>query len=342
MSGQKEKGIVGLINLGNTCYANSILQVLRSIPGFTVLLMSERLELSKEAPDVLQDFWRSFCKVFKELWNNYRGSAVQPQFYMKSISNMVHGTPYEQFGTNMPNDSHEYYTYLLDRIQAATRIETPRINNTMHSQEKAWFQAFKNDWSPCVPLFYGQIKRSVICTKCNNISDTYEIFNTLKITLKDNYLSLSESIKDNFKEEDIDEYQCDKCGIKTAAKIKHMIVKTPLYLSITINRFSYGFDGPKDRRIFTLDNDESLILDDCYISENVHKTFSIISSIDHHGSSHGGHYTCNIKHRPIQEVMDDGPKAGQWYVYDDEYVSELNTIRMSPSTYMIFLRRSSS
>jgi ubiquitin C-terminal hydrolase len=123
------------------------------------------------------------------------------------------------------------------------------------------------------------------------------------------------------------------------AIIQQKIIKTPPYLSITINRFSG--EGRKDMRTFTLDNNELLDLSSI-ISDKIDKQYSLMSTIDHHGSMRGGHYVCSIKHVPSDvppEMTADGPKAGQWYLYDDDTIHEINSPMLSQSTYMLFLRR---
>jgi ubiquitin C-terminal hydrolase len=336
-----EAGIVGLLNLGNTCYANSVLQVLRSIPAFSSQILSKKLHINENAPELLKDFYENFYNLTKQLWKNQRNTTIRPVHFLKSIANLVKGTIYEDFAHNIPNDAHEYYTFLLDKLQHATHQPQKDLSMSATPAEQAWHQSFMKDYSHFVPLFYGQMRRIVQCTKCKTESTTYEIFNSLKINLKDNNLPLIESIKETFKEEEIDEYHCNSCNSSQKATIQHAIIKTPPYLSITINRFAEGFSGKKDTRTFTLDATDALDISSV-VSDDTNKLYSLMSTIEHHGSMRGGHYTCTIKHVPSDvpaEMMENGPRPGQWYLYDDDAIHNIEHPLICHSTYMIFLRR---
>jgi ubiquitin C-terminal hydrolase len=334
---QQEKGVVGLANLGNTCYVNSVIQALRSIPAFSLMLVSGRLNADETAPEPLQKWWASFSELIRELWNNYKGSALQPLGYFKRTAELVCGTVYEDFGINAPQDSHEYYVFLLDKLQRITHCSPPHPTTP---DEERWYKHFVKDWSAIVPLLYGELKKSIKCHNCQHTSSNYEIFNSLKVDLQDN-CSLEELITWTFRSEDIDEYQCDKCNSKHPATILHTIIRSPPYLSITINRFSGGFDQPKDIRLFTLTDKTELDFGKVKVAELEHNRYSLMYIVSHHGSAHGGHYVAHIKHLPDSEEGEpkEGPKPGQWYLYDDETVHYLSEPHISPSTYMMFFRR---
>jgi ubiquitin C-terminal hydrolase len=154
---------------------------------------------------------------------------------------------------------------------------------------------------------------------------------------------LAESIKEYFKDEEIDEYRCDSCNGSHPATISHSIIKTPPYLSITINRFTEGFQSQrKDGRTFTLDDGENLDLSSV-ITDDIDKRYSLMSVIDHMGSARGGHYLCHIKHIPFTDDFIpadyNGPKHGSWYLYDDDSVYDSSSPNISQASYMLFFRR---
>jgi ubiquitin C-terminal hydrolase len=341
-SDKKECGVVGILNMGNTCYANSVIQILRSIPAFTSFIINNSISVSESAKQELKDFWKAFEELVIQLWKNHRGVIIRPDNYFKSIANLVKGSVYEEFATPIPNDAHEYYIFLLDKLQQATYIPQKPLQQFASEADRAWYKSFEKDYSKIVPLFYGQLKRTLQCQYCKNKSDTYEIFNTIKINLNKNNEPLINSIEATFAPEEIDEYHCNKCNGSHKAIIMQKIIKTPPYLSITINRFTEGFGfGNKDNKTFNLDKDEFLDLS-FVVADHTNKHYSLMSMIDHCGSVHRGHYICHIKHIASETTNDlnyNGPKLNQWYLYDDETVHESNKAHISQSTYMLFFRR---
>lgn len=338
-----EYGVTGLVNLGNTCYANSVIQALRSIPSFTHFIMKETLPACETANSQLKEFWEAFQQLVTKMWKNHRGVVIRPTNYFSATANLVKGTVYEEFGAPIPNDAHEYYTFLLDKFQQATHIPQKSLPpHTATEADRAWHKSFEKDYSKFVPLFYGQLQKTIQCQTCKNNSASYEVFNTIKINLLNDNEQLIKSIQATFATEEIDEYYCNKCLSSQKATIVHKIIKTPPYLSITINRFTEGFGvGRKDNKTFALDNDEFLDLSSV-VADDTNKQYSLMSMIDHHGSMLGGHYICHIKHVPNaipHDVEYNGPKPGQWYLYDDDSIYESSKPHISQATYMLFLRR---
>ena len=80
------KGISGLLNLGNSCYLNSILQCLLHLPEFIIYMNSSKLkedleynktinqllsEKEKEKQELNYKLINEFDKLIKQIWEGY-------------------------------------------------------------------------------------------------------------------------------------------------------------------------------------------------------------------------------------------------------------------------------
>lgn len=320
---EEEKGVVGILNMGNTCYANSTIQLLKAFPALSKFCLSPESDPTK--PDTKEaKVWLGYRDLLNSLWSGHRPAYCRPAGFLAAIHEAVQGTQYDQFATRMPNDAHEYLVFLLDRFQTAVGKELPSAPEDADAATKSWHTAFAKDFSPVVSKFFGQMAKSVKCSNCSHESKTYEVFNSLKVSPQMPQVSLEKALEQEFHDEEIDEYSCDNCKGRHKASVSHKINRLPPYLFTVIRRFEGT--GRKDHRPVSIEN-ESLLLqpfttDGCAEAD---KSYKLLGIVDHHGSAFGGHYVAQIKNLV----------NNRWYLYDDETAHSISGPSIGPSAYIM-------
>ena len=317
-----EKGVVGIINMGNTCYANSTIQLLKAFPALSAFCLSTESDPSN--PDTKEaKVWLGYRDLLNSLWSGYKPAYCRPAGFLAAIHDAVQNTQYDQFATRMPNDAHEYLVFLLDRFQTAVGKPLLPPAEDADDPTKAWHASFARDFSPVVSKFFGQLEKCVKCTTCSHESRTYEVFNSLKVSPQTPSVSLEKALEQEFHNEEIDEYSCDNCKTRSKAIVSHMIKRLPPYLFTVVRRFEGT--GRKDHRVVSATESLQLTPFTAEGCEEANRTYKLLGIVDHHGSAFGGHYIAQIKHLA----------NNQWYLYDDENAHSLNAPSVGPSAYIL-------
>ena len=136
------KGVVGIQNMGNTCYCNSTLQLIRACPEWNAFCLTQNFtEQLKNVPDdnASKRILLAYQDIIKSVWSAYKPAYVRPLGFISEVRKAVRGTVYEMFGVPVPNDSHEYLVYLLDKFHEAIKTEsvyTEIIDDSTNNTEK--------------------------------------------------------------------------------------------------------------------------------------------------------------------------------------------------------------
>jgi len=336
------KGIVGIQNMGNTCYSNSTLQLLRACPEWNAFCVTQNFAVQlKDVPEdnTFKRILLAYQDILKSLWSAYKPAYVRPLGFISEVRKAVRGTVYEMFGMPIPNDSHEYLVYLLDNFHEAIKKEVPFVEKQIQPYvtevekmrclaDNGWNRfASKND-SEVVNLFFGMMRKTIHCTNCENNSYQWEIFNSLKIPCEGS--TFEDWIRNEVKESEIEGYKCDKCNDKFTAKIYSHIWKLPHSLFVTLRRFN--FDGRKNMTACPYSG-ENIQFGQFFAEESDDQSrgwqYELRGVSDHHGSHMGGHYTAQFKH----------PITSEWWQFDDETAHKLEKPHFSSSNYIFYFRR---
>ena len=90
------KGIVGIENMGNMCYVNAIIQLLRTCQDWNIFCLTNSVENFNNKKAVL-----AYKDIVATIWSAHRPAYVRPLAFIYEIKNIVQNTPYAMFGTHM-------------------------------------------------------------------------------------------------------------------------------------------------------------------------------------------------------------------------------------------------
>jgi ubiquitin C-terminal hydrolase len=325
-------GICALYNMGNTCFINSAIQVLRVIPEWAVYC-KKHLATKTGIPPLLA----SYVSLANSMNDINTESRCKPSAFLATLSVMVNGTCYEEFSHNVPHDSHEFMMFLLDKFGEALKCEQPATPNP--TIPPAWFEATKKDYNPLVNLTNGLDKITCECMTCGTKSSRWETFSYLKVPIADHSpdISFEERLLAEREPIQVDDYMCDgPCKSRQRVKISREIWKMPRVLFLTVDRFADPTNKNTGAVKITGGATFSGLISSETTDESREWVYDPISIIDHHGSMRGGHYTAQVKHH----VSDDAETNASWYLYDDEFVRKIGSEPLSgSSTYIICMRR---
>jgi ubiquitin C-terminal hydrolase len=241
---------------------------------------------------------------------------------------------FEQFRIPIAHDAHEFLVFILDQFHEALAEEVSMtIHNTVDDADvkgalEAWKVNFEKKYSPFVELLFGLQRKAVACENCKHESVSWETMNMLKVCVPKSAepLKLIDLLEEEAKGETI-EYRCEKCSGKEA-KLSRRIWRLGNWVIIVLKR-----NENSGRRINTpveipLQTNFGSVFHESSKEASGRVTYELFSTIHHHGSSGGGHYTAQAQ----------SPLNQKWYGYDDDSTHILQQPSIGSSSYILFYR----
>uniref|UniRef100_A0A1A8MTF3 Ubiquitin carboxyl-terminal hydrolase n=1 Tax=Nothobranchius pienaari TaxID=704102 RepID=A0A1A8MTF3_9TELE len=336
-------GLVGLKNLGNTCFMNSILQCLSNTQSLRdyCLHNSHRRDLNNNSRTNTA-LMEEFAKLIQTMWTSSSSEAVSPSEFKTQIQRYA-----PRFVGYNQQDAQEFLRFLLDGLHNEVNRVTVRPRGTVEDFDhlldeekgkKMWSKYLEREDSKIVDLFVGQLKSSLTCSHCGFRSTVFDPFWDLSLPIaKKGYgeVSLMDCMRLFTKEDILDGDEkptCYRCKARRRCTKKFTIQKFPKILVLHLKRFSEA------RRTSKLSTFVHFPMKDLdlreFASENsTNVVYNLYAVSNHSGTTMGGHYTAYCRN----------PSSGEWYTFNDSRVTPMSSSQVrSSDAYVLFYELASS
>jgi len=336
----------GLVNLGNTCFLNSCVQILNHTFELIELLESKQTENNLKVisdANIIKE-WYDLRKV---MWNN--NGTVSPNKFVYNVQQLAKEKNRELFTGWAQNDMPEFLLFIVDCIHNSIsrkinmRIKGTPQNNldvlavTCYSMLK---NIYSKEYSEIMEMFYGIYVSEIISldeTVKHVITPENYFILDLPIDLYNNQndnriLTIYDSFNLFTKPEILDGENAwfnEKTNKKENIKKRIQFWNLPTILVITFKRFSHTGTHKINEFIDFPINNLDLSKYVCGYNPNNY-VYDLYGVCNHMGNVMGGHYTAFVRNA-----------NNEWVHYNDTSVEIIMNPNMiiTPSAYCLFYRK---
>ncbi|XP_067005942.1 ubiquitin carboxyl-terminal hydrolase 22 isoform X2 [Anabrus simplex] len=343
-------GLRGLINLGNTCFMNCIVQALTHTPLLRDFFLAER-HLCQFRDQPGRCLVCEVSRLFQEFYSGNKAPLTLHRLLHLIWTHARHLAGYEQ------QDAHEFFIAALDVLHRHCKGSTAVSPTNPHHCN-------------CIidQIFTGGLQSDVVCQSCNGVSTTIDPFWDISLDLGTAAIPQSTDSNDQGQTHPPEQeptslvdclerftraehlgssakIKCNNCQ-SYQESTKQLTMKTlPVVASFHLKRFEHSSRFHKKISTFIafpehLDmtpfmshsrNHNNNNNGQCTNSSSLHSDnrYSLFAVINHVGSLDAGHYTAFIRQQ-----------RGQWYKCDDHLITKANLQEVLDSEgYLLFYHK---
>ncbi|XP_064609378.1 ubiquitin carboxyl-terminal hydrolase 22-like isoform X2 [Liolophura sinensis] len=336
VEGTSTVGLRGLINLGNTCFMNCIVQALTHTPLLRDFFLADR----HHCPQATQSQKCLVCemaRLFQEFYSGVRTPHIPYRLLHLVWTNARHLAGYEQ------QDAHEFLIAALDVLHRHCKGTNGMSTTNPHHCN-------------CIidQIFTGGLQSDVTCQQCNNVSTTIDPFWDISLDLgpgppttgsdsspgsgssnsPGNYepTSLVDCLKRFTKPEHLgssSKIKCSKCHSYQESTKQLTMKKLPVVVCFHLKRFEHSTGYHKKISTYVSFPEEldmtpfmsssrnnnngysNQIVLESTNSLSCDNKYSLFAVVNHSGTIEAGHYTCFIRQH-----------KNQWFKCDDHMITK--------------------
>ncbi|PWA19034.1 hypothetical protein CCH79_00004920, partial [Gambusia affinis] len=342
---QGKPGVVGLDNVGNSCYFNAVMQCLCSTMPFVEDLLSQdtRRKLAKCDSRIAE----VFIQLLEEMWQGSRTSC-SPVQVMSALPSV-----FPQYHSYTQQDAQELLLHLLDGLHE----DLSKMHLSRKQPGKNQSRSSKTESTIVSDLFEGQLSYLTSFLHCGHEARNHQTFTILSLPIPNDKKKCSiQDCLSLFFEESVltgaEQSDCSDCDRRREATVQTFLNKPPEILILHLKRFTSCYNiipssktylesfslpwqplscaerqvGPNfpTQLLQTSQQQLANTWRNCACAELI---IDAASQLIHRGNLDMGHYTA-LCYNSVLET---------WHWFDDSFVKEVHgSVVQSPDAYILF------